>query len=77
MWQRSYSRIMPSRASRGLKESALPYRTVEILVKVFNEGLQNVADMHRPGRPSVREAEVHAVAGLMDSDRYQTICELS
>ncbi|GFU19456.1 HTH_48 domain-containing protein [Trichonephila clavipes] len=42
-------------------ESALPCRTVERSVKSFNEGFQNVADMHGPGRPSVSEAEVHAV----------------
>ncbi|GFY28600.1 hypothetical protein TNCV_4150311 [Trichonephila clavipes] len=30
-------------------------------------------DMHLPGHPSVREVELHAAAGLMDSDRCQTI----
>ncbi|XP_055939356.1 uncharacterized protein LOC129968990 [Argiope bruennichi] len=33
--------------------------------------------MHRPGRLSVSEAEVHAVAALMDSYRCQTIRELA
>ncbi|XP_055928717.1 uncharacterized protein LOC129959850 [Argiope bruennichi] len=33
--------------------------------------------MHRPGRPSVSEAEIHAVAALMDNDRCQAICELA
>ncbi|GFV58724.1 HTH_48 domain-containing protein [Trichonephila clavipes] len=42
-----------------------------------NEGRQNMADMHRPGRPSVSKAKVHAVAALIDSDRLQTICELA
>ncbi|PNF33091.1 Dynein heavy chain 10, axonemal [Cryptotermes secundus] len=34
-------------------ESALPYRTVARWVKAFNEGCQNVADVRRPGLPSV------------------------
>ncbi|GBM77747.1 hypothetical protein AVEN_18840-1 [Araneus ventricosus] len=54
-------------------ESALPYRTVARWVKAFNEGWQNVADMRRPGRPSVSEEEVYALATLLDSDRRHTI----
>ncbi|KFM70806.1 Mariner Mos1 transposase, partial [Stegodyphus mimosarum] len=54
-------------------ESALPYRTVARWVKAFNEGHPNVADMLRPGRPSVSDADVQAVAALMDSDCRQTI----
>jgi len=46
-------------------------------VKAFNEGRQNVADMRRPGRPSVSEEEVYAVTALLDSDRRHTICELA
>ena len=42
-------------------ESALPYRTVARWVKAFKEGHQNVADMRRPGRPSVSEEEVYAL----------------
>ena len=45
-------------------------------VKAFKEGRQNVADMHRPGRPSVGE-EVYALTVLLDSDRRHTICELA
>ncbi|PNF16764.1 hypothetical protein B7P43_G00887 [Cryptotermes secundus] len=57
-------------------ESALPYRTVARWVKAFNEGRQNVADMRRPGRPSVRE-EVYALSALLESDRRHTIRELA
>jgi len=58
-------------------EPALPYRTVARWVKVFNEGRQNVADMRRPGRPSVSEEEVCALTALLDSDRRHTIRELA
>ncbi|GFV61366.1 hypothetical protein TNCV_445821 [Trichonephila clavipes] len=51
--------------------------TVARWVKAFNEGHTNVADMHRPSHLSVSEAEVHAVAALMDSNRRQTIHELA
>ncbi len=46
-------------------------------VKAFNEGRQNVADMRRPGRPSVSEEEVYALTALLDSDRRHTIRELA
>ncbi|PNF32315.1 hypothetical protein B7P43_G16249 [Cryptotermes secundus] len=58
-------------------ESTLPYRTVARWVKAFNEGRQNVADMRRPGRPSVSEEEVYALSALLDSDRRLTIRELA
>jgi len=58
-------------------ESALPYRTVARWVKAFNKGCQNVAGMHRPGRPSVSEEEVYALTALLDSDRHHTIHELA
>ncbi|PNF28974.1 hypothetical protein B7P43_G15099, partial [Cryptotermes secundus] len=58
------------------RESALPYRTVARWVKAFNEGCQNVADMHRPGHPSVSE-EVHALSALLESDQHHTIRELA
>ncbi|KFM56801.1 hypothetical protein X975_13857, partial [Stegodyphus mimosarum] len=58
-------------------ESALPYRTVARWVKAFNEGRQNVADMLRPGRPIVSDADVQVVAALMDSDSRQTIHQLA
>ena len=45
-------------------------------VKAFNEGHQNVADMHRPDYPSVSE-EVYALTALLDSDRSHTIRELA
>jgi len=54
----------------------LPYRTVARWVKAFNEGRQNVADMRRPGRPSVSEEEVCAFTALLDSDQRHTIREL-
>ncbi|PNF40606.1 hypothetical protein B7P43_G06749 [Cryptotermes secundus] len=57
-------------------ESALPYRTVARWVKAFNEGRQNVADMRRPGRPSVSD-EVYALSALRESDRRHTIRELA
>jgi len=44
---------------------------------VINEGRQNVANMHRPGRPSVSEEEVCALTALLDSDRRHTIRELA
>ena len=58
-------------------ESALPYRTVARWVKAFNEGRQNVADMCRPGHPSVSEKEVYALTALLDIDRRHTIRELA
>ncbi|PNF31349.1 hypothetical protein B7P43_G10891, partial [Cryptotermes secundus] len=58
-------------------ESALPYRTVAMWVKAFNEGCQNVADMCRPGLPSVSEEEVYALSALLESDRRHTIRELT
>ena len=58
-------------------ESALTYRTVARRVKAFNEGRQNVADMCRPGRPSVGEEELYALTALLDSDRRHTIRELA
>ncbi|PNF37899.1 hypothetical protein B7P43_G06200, partial [Cryptotermes secundus] len=65
---------------QGLQEAcgecALPYRTVARLVKAFNEGRQNVADMLRPGCPSVSEEEVYALSALLESDRH-TIRELA
>ncbi|KFM71185.1 hypothetical protein X975_03698, partial [Stegodyphus mimosarum] len=36
-----------------------------------------MADMLRPGCPSVSNADVQAVAALMDSDRRQTILQLA
>ena len=39
--------------------------------KTFNEGRQNEAGMHQPGRSSISEAEVNAVATLAYSDRPQ------
>ncbi|PNF34053.1 hypothetical protein B7P43_G01170, partial [Cryptotermes secundus] len=59
------------------RESALPYRTVARWVKDFNKGRQNVADMRRPGRPSVSEEEVYALSALLESDRRHTIRELA
>ncbi|PNF40417.1 hypothetical protein B7P43_G01585 [Cryptotermes secundus] len=50
-------------------ECALPYRRVARWVKAFNEGRQNVADMRRPGRPSVSEEEVYALSALLESDQ--------
>ncbi|PNF26758.1 hypothetical protein B7P43_G18352 [Cryptotermes secundus] len=44
-------------------------------VKAFNEGRQNVADMRRPGRPSVSE-EVYDLSALLERDRRRTIREL-
>ncbi|PNF24299.1 hypothetical protein B7P43_G11904 [Cryptotermes secundus] len=58
------------------RESALPYRTVARWIRAFNEGRQNVADMRRPGRPSVSE-EVHALSALLESDWRHTIRELA
>jgi len=46
-------------------------------VKAFIKGRQNVADMRRPGRPSVSEEEVYALTVLLDSDRHHTIRELA
>ena len=57
-------------------ESALPHRTVARLVKDFNEGCQNVADMCRPGRPSVSE-DVYPLTALLDSDQRHTIRDLA
>lgn len=42
-------------SSRSCGKSALPYRTVAKLVNAFNEKCKDVADIHRPGRPSVSE----------------------
>ena len=85
--QRSWIKIERARGRtarqchQGLQEacgeSALPYRTVARWVKAFNEGRQNVADVRRPGRPSVSEEEVYALTALLDSDRRHTIRELA
>ncbi|PNF38705.1 hypothetical protein B7P43_G17132 [Cryptotermes secundus] len=65
---------------RGLQEdcgeSALPYRTVARWIKAFNKGRQNVADMRRPGRPSVSK-EVYALSTSLESHRRHTIRELA
>jgi len=45
-------------------------------VKAFNKGRQNVADMRRPGCPTVSE-EVYALTVLLDSDRCHTIRALA
>ncbi|PNF19277.1 hypothetical protein B7P43_G07503 [Cryptotermes secundus] len=58
-------------------ESALPYRPVARWVKAFNEGRQNVADMHWPGHPTVSEEEVYALSTLLESDQCHTIHELA
>lgn len=50
----------------------MPYRTVAILIKAFNEGRQSVADMHRP---SIIEEDIFAT--LMGSDQRQTVRELT
>ncbi|GBN55799.1 hypothetical protein AVEN_199325-1 [Araneus ventricosus] len=70
--QRSWIKIECARGRtarqchRGLQEvcgeSALLCRTVARWVTAFNKGRQNVTDMRRPGRPSVSEDEVYAVA---------------
>ncbi|PNF32274.1 hypothetical protein B7P43_G16951 [Cryptotermes secundus] len=55
-------------------ESALPYRAVAMWAKAYNEGRQNVADMCRPGHPSVCEEVVFALSALLESDpRQQTV----
>ncbi|PNF18928.1 hypothetical protein B7P43_G15789 [Cryptotermes secundus] len=77
MCQRPYStRVSLRGLQEACGESALPYRTVARRVKAFNEGRQNVADMRRPGRPSVSE-EVYALSALLESDRRHTIRELA
>ena len=83
-WNAKHTNWGSSRTARqsnqGLQEacgeSALPYRTVTRWVKAF-EGRQNVADMRRPGRPSVSEEEAYALTALLDSDRRHTIRELA
>ena len=85
--QRSWKKIERARGRtarqchQGLQEacgeSALPYRTVARWVKAFKEGRQNVADVRRPGRPSVSEEEVYALTALLDSERRHTIGELA
>ncbi|PNF14809.1 hypothetical protein B7P43_G07028 [Cryptotermes secundus] len=77
-----YTRARKTRQShQGLQEacgeSALPYTTLARWVKAFNEGHQNVADMRRPGRPSVSEEEVYALSALLESDHRHTIRELA
>ncbi|KAJ4426401.1 hypothetical protein ANN_27215 [Periplaneta americana] len=54
-------------------ETALPYTTVARWVRVFNEGRESLANVTRPGRPSVSDEQVQAVAVLLDTDRSQTI----
>lgn len=61
------------------EEFAVPYRTVELWVKVFNEGPQNVADMRWLGQPSIHDEEIHTLADwhfLLDSNRCHAIREL-
>ncbi|GBM53627.1 hypothetical protein AVEN_105509-1 [Araneus ventricosus] len=83
--QRSWIKIESARSRtaqqchQGLQEacgeSGLPCRTMARWAKAFKEGRQNVADMRRPGHPSVSE-EVYALAALLDNDLHHTICEL-
>ena len=45
-------------------------------IKALNEGRESLAEVARPGRPSVSDEQVQAVAALLDTDRRQTIREL-
>ncbi|GFW62337.1 HTH_48 domain-containing protein [Trichonephila clavipes] len=69
---RVVQRIVPTGFQEAYGESVLPCRTVERWVKEFNEGRQNVADMHRLGYPSVSEAEVRALTTrtVIDAKRF-------
>ena len=58
-------------------DAALPYRTVAMWVRAFNEGRDNVEHMARPGCPSVSKEDVEAVSALLDTDRRLTLCELA
>ncbi|XP_055928043.1 uncharacterized protein LOC129959245 [Argiope bruennichi] len=64
-------------------ESALPYRIIARWVKAFNEGRQNVAEVHAVAQHPIDKATavfregVVAVTALMNSDRCQTIHELT
>ena len=44
--------------------------------KALYEGRENVADLRRPGRPSISE-EVYSLKALLDSDRRHTIRKLA
>ncbi|GFY39130.1 HTH_48 domain-containing protein [Trichonephila inaurata madagascariensis] len=68
---------MQIRNEKISKNAVEEIKTAERWVKAFNEGRQNVADMHLSGHPRVSETNVPAVATLMDSDGRQTIRELA
>ncbi|KAJ4449753.1 hypothetical protein ANN_01157 [Periplaneta americana] len=51
-------------------ETSLPYRTVERWVRAFNEGREIVANVARPGRPSVSDEQVHS-AGCCRTVRHR------
>ena len=76
MCQRPYSTTVSPRSSRGLRGICIALQNSGKVGKTFNEGRQIVADMRRPGRPSVSE-EVYALAALLDSDRRHTIRDLA
>ncbi|GBL87777.1 hypothetical protein AVEN_81374-1 [Araneus ventricosus] len=65
----------------GLREAcgvnALPYRKVTLWVKAFRVGLNETADLHRTGRPSIPQHQADIVSGLLSIDRRWTVRELS
>ncbi|GBM88538.1 hypothetical protein AVEN_40714-1 [Araneus ventricosus] len=73
MCQRSYSTTVASKSSRGWRTICIALQNSGKVGKSLRRGRQNVADMRRPGRPSVCEEEVYALAALLDSDRRHTI----
>ncbi|GBL63826.1 hypothetical protein AVEN_51876-1 [Araneus ventricosus] len=56
---------------------ALPYRTVARWVKAFRADLNESADLHSTGRPSIPQHQIDILSGLLSIDRLWTLRELS
>ncbi|PNF41423.1 hypothetical protein B7P43_G14125 [Cryptotermes secundus] len=85
--QRSWIKIEVARGRsaqncyQGLREAcgdtALPYRTVARLVKLFREGRYAIQDSRRSGRPHVDSHIIQLLASLLDVDRRWAARELA
>ncbi|GBN67204.1 hypothetical protein AVEN_223017-1 [Araneus ventricosus] len=58
-------------------DNVLPYRMVARWVKAFRADRNDLADLHRTGRPSIPQHQIDIVSGLLSIDRRWTVRELS
>ncbi|GBN24285.1 hypothetical protein AVEN_51295-1, partial [Araneus ventricosus] len=54
-------------------DNSLPYRKVTRWVKALREGLNETADLHRTGRPSIPQHHRDIVGGLLSIERLWTV----